>query len=212
VSKLPPERPGPEGGKRDRNRRERTEALRAAGLALFLEGGIEAVTIDEIARRAGMAKGNFYRYFDDKRHLVDSLIAPIRTHALAAVARCADAIRGGADANAAYGGLAMDLAQLAPDHLEVFRLIIQEHRAPPSAAREGIVDFEAQLTEAAVQLTELAVGHGLLRVRDPRVSTLAVLGAIENLALALIRGRLETPVAEVGPVLVELVLDGLRPR
>jgi hypothetical protein len=35
--RLPAERPGPAGGKRDRNRRERTKALLEAALALFLE-------------------------------------------------------------------------------------------------------------------------------------------------------------------------------
>src|SRR5210317_2345369 len=62
----PVERPGAVGGKRDLNRRQRVQDLIDAGLSLFLERGIEAVTIDEVARKAGMAKGNFYRYFRDK--------------------------------------------------------------------------------------------------------------------------------------------------
>ena len=36
---------------------------------LFLERGIETVTIDEITREAGVAKGSFYRYFDDKKQI-----------------------------------------------------------------------------------------------------------------------------------------------
>jgi len=67
--KIPKERPGPVGGKRDQNRRERTAGLVSAGLQQFLERGIETVTIDEITREAGVAKGSFYRYFDDKKQL-----------------------------------------------------------------------------------------------------------------------------------------------
>src|SRR5258706_153478 len=63
---APLERPGPEGGARDSNRRERIRSLLTAGLSLFLEEGIERVTIDQIAERAEMAKGGFYRYFRDK--------------------------------------------------------------------------------------------------------------------------------------------------
>ena len=37
----------------------------------------EAVTIDEVAREAGMAKGNFYRYFRDKADLVEAVIEPV---------------------------------------------------------------------------------------------------------------------------------------
>ena len=57
----PLERPGALGGKRDLNRRKRVQDLVAAGLELFLNNGIGGVTIDEVAREAGMAKGNFYR-------------------------------------------------------------------------------------------------------------------------------------------------------
>ncbi|MFA9471265.1 MAG: helix-turn-helix domain-containing protein, partial [Deltaproteobacteria bacterium] len=73
----PVERPGAFGGKRDINRRKRVQDLIEAGLSLFLERGIEAVTIDEVAREAGMAKGNFYRYFRDKADLVEAVIEPV---------------------------------------------------------------------------------------------------------------------------------------
>ena len=84
----PASRTKPEG-KRARNRRERTEALVNAGLELFLERGVEVVTIDELAKAAGMAKGNFYRYFDDKRALVDAILAPIASDVRTAMRRCA---------------------------------------------------------------------------------------------------------------------------
>lgn len=40
--------------------------LQRAALALFLQYGIEAVTIDQIVDGARTAKGSFYRYFRDK--------------------------------------------------------------------------------------------------------------------------------------------------
>lgn len=42
---------------------------------LFLEQGFESVTIQEIAARAGVAKGTFYLYFHDKDELKAQLIA-----------------------------------------------------------------------------------------------------------------------------------------
>src|SRR5690606_22304465 len=90
--KIPKDRPGPEGGKRDTNRKERTDSLLKAGVSLFLEHGIEQASIDDIARAAGMAKGNFYRYFDDKGALVAAILRPLaegfRTHML----RCEEAL------------------------------------------------------------------------------------------------------------------------
>ena len=52
----------------ERNRLRILEAARAA----FAEGGL-AVTLDEIARRAGVGVGTIYRRFPDKEQLIDAL-------------------------------------------------------------------------------------------------------------------------------------------
>ena len=52
MKRAPKERPGPPGGKRDVNRKRRTHAIARAALGLFLERGVESVTIDDIAREA----------------------------------------------------------------------------------------------------------------------------------------------------------------
>src|SRR5688572_13717533 len=79
-------------GKRAENRRLRTEALQRAGLGLFLQYGVEAVTIDQIVDGARTAKGSFYRYFRDKTDLVASLVEPVRCDVRSAFARCADGL------------------------------------------------------------------------------------------------------------------------
>ena len=50
---------------RDQARRSILEAARK----LFLERGFEAANLDEVAQRAGVAKGTIYRYFDSKAEL-----------------------------------------------------------------------------------------------------------------------------------------------
>lgn len=41
---------------------------------LFVENGIEKTSIDDIAKNAGVAKGTFYLYFNDKYDLLNKLI------------------------------------------------------------------------------------------------------------------------------------------
>ncbi len=48
--------------------------LLEAAFALFLEKGTEQTTIDQIVKRAGLAKGTFYLYFQDKQHLLQRLV------------------------------------------------------------------------------------------------------------------------------------------
>lgn len=213
--RMPSERPGPPGGKRDRNRKQRTEALLQSALALFLERGLEAVTVDDIAREAGMAKGNFYRYFKDKDDLVDALFEPIVGDVQVAMDRCAEALSeatGREDLYAAYETLAKTLATVALPQLEVVRLYLQERRSPGVGARAPIRRLSDQINATAVQLTKVAVEHDLLRVPDPRISAFAVVGAVEELMLAVLQERLDAPPAEIIDTLISLVLDGIRVR
>ena len=213
-AKAPTERPGREGGKRDLNRRRRIEELKLAGLALFLERGIEAVTIDEIARGASAAKGSFYRYFDDKAHLVAAIIEPLAGSIRDVLGGCDEALgraEGEVELRVAYLTFAAELSSVALAHRDVTRLYLQEHRGSPEGARRSVVDLERELTSAAFRLSETAVRGGLLKARDPRVGALVVVGAIEALAHEFLGGRLDSEPAALAAELVELVLHGLRP-
>lgn len=212
-TKLPPERPGQPGGKRARNRDVRIAALMESGLKLFLERGVESVTIDEIAREAGMAKGNFYRYFDDKRALVDRLVLEVAADVRTAMRKCAVSLGRATDATemgVAYAMLAIEIAQATTTRLDVVRLYLQENRAPATPSTAGVRALADELADGAVKLTVAAVDRGLLRVSDPRVSGLAVVGAIEQLVISVLRGQLDTPPLEVGRIVVSMVLDGIR--
>lgn len=215
VKRAPKERPGPPGGKRDVNRRQRTAAIARAALALFLEQGVERVTIDDIARDAGIAKGSFYRYFEDKTELVAAIFEPMATRVREAMVRAESAL-GAADDRAslmrAYQGLAQDLIPVAIGYLDVVRLYLQENRAPGQDARAPIRALALEIERRAIRLTEIAVQRGLLGVPDPRVSALAVVGAIEQLALAFFGGRLDAPPPDVARTLIDMVLEGLRIR
>jgi AcrR family transcriptional regulator len=215
LKRSPTERPGPPGGKRDVNRKQRTQAIAEASLALFLEHGVEGVTIDDIARAASIAKGSFYRYFADKTELVAALFDPMSRLVRDAMKRCEHELETADDRGslvAAYQGLAQRLIAVALGHVDVARLYLQESRAPGQPARAPIRALALDLENGAIRLTEVAVEKGLLRIPDPRISAIAVVGAIEQLALAFVGGRLDAPAPEVAMQLIDLVLEGLRNR
>jgi AcrR family transcriptional regulator len=208
--RVPSERPGPAGGKRDRNRRERTRALLEAALGLFLQEGIEGVSIDSIAREAGLSKGSFYRYFEDKTELVSELVRPLRARLEAAFEACREALEG-AGGFSAYYAIGAEVEAMVRERPDVARLYLQETRAPAVGARRPIAELSQLITRHSIELTELAQKQGVLRSITPAVSALAVIGAGERLLQAYFEGELEGGGATVAGELIGLVLTGLNP-
>lgn len=214
-ARLPSERPGPPGGKRDRNRRLRTRQLMEAALPLFLERGLQNVTLDDIARNAGMAKANFYRYFEDREALVEALLEPISIATTEAVERCEQALaraRSSDEVHVAYRELSMRTIELIFSHRDMVRFYLQERRSPAQRPGRAVRRLSDRITAAAERLSRVACDHGLVAVADPRISAYATLGAIEELVMATVQGRLEVPATDAAEGLIGLVLDGVRAR
>jgi AcrR family transcriptional regulator len=212
-SAAPPrKRPGPAGGPRDTNRKERIRALTEAGLRLFLRRGIELVTIDEITRAARVAKGSFYRYFKDKGALVEALMAPPREALEEAFEACThglDTAKDNHDLFLAWQRLGETITQVFEAGPEVVRLYLQENRAPPTPARAAVRQTSESVSRWAIALTEKAHLHGKLKPIPPVLSALTVVGALERLMLAVLTGEYRSDPVELGLALATLVMDGL---
>ncbi len=210
---VPGERPGPVGGKRDANRRARIQGLSSAALKLFLEHGIESVSIDDITRETGVAKGSFYRYFADKEALVRALLAPIRERILGAFSRAERKLHsatGPEQVRTAYLRLGRELAVVLIGDRETARLYLQETRAPGGQSRLPIRELEREIAAAARSLTEVALQHGLMRRVHAQVSSLTVIGAVERLLHAYFNGDLEVDPVSAMQSLVSTILEGIR--
>jgi AcrR family transcriptional regulator len=66
-------------GKRKAQSEARRDAILAAALDEFSASGFEATRLDDVARRAGIAKGTIYLYFHDKESLFQELIRSMLT-------------------------------------------------------------------------------------------------------------------------------------
>ena len=65
------------GANLKRQKEEKKQNLILAAQDLFLENGISKTSIDQIAKRANVAKGTFYLYFKDKSEICQAVIMQI---------------------------------------------------------------------------------------------------------------------------------------
>ena len=90
---APPATRAPRARKRSAERRD---AILAAALDEFSARGFAATRLDDVAKRAGVAKGTIYLYFADKetlfQELVRSMLSPV-VGALEQRSRCRHAVR-----------------------------------------------------------------------------------------------------------------------
>jgi hypothetical protein len=102
------------------------------------------------------------------------------------------------------------LAGAVLTHPGVVRLYLQENRGAPSGARQKLAALADQIASSAILVTRKGHSHGLLRKVHPAVSALAVVGAVERLLLAVLRGEDVGNPLEIPEALTGIILDGLR--
>lgn len=69
-------------GRLQQQKEEKMQSLLLSARELFLEKGVAKTSVDEIARRANVAKGTFYLYFHDKEDLLHTLVLRICSRVL----------------------------------------------------------------------------------------------------------------------------------
>jgi AcrR family transcriptional regulator len=111
--------------------------LLAAGLAEFGERGFQAVTVDDIARRAGASHGTFYLYFANK----DDFFAVLAQEALAAMEDLADdfpVVTPTGGGRAALCHWVSAFCDTYAAHATVIQILTQRDVAGPAVWRRGL--------------------------------------------------------------------------
>ncbi len=198
-------------GKREDNKARKRADLERAAIALFLQQGYVATSIEQIVADAGVARGTFYLYFDDKESLFHSLVSAALDPVVEALldARLAlEAAASAVETQAAYGFLAAALARAVTEHPEATLLFYREQRSP-GAIGAWLRSRQGQLDQFVVELVRSLTERGLIRATMPQLTALAIVGAIDRLAYAWLSGVDLGDPSDVGPSIVRLFGEGL---
>jgi AcrR family transcriptional regulator len=141
---------------------ERREAIIEAAMDEFIARGYAATRLDDVANRAGVAKGTIYLHFKDKEALFQELV---RTALVPLIGRLAAPPAPGGSVRAALEGFAQTFAQevVATRRGDIVRLIIAEGARFPSVADFYYREVVSRGLAGMRALIELAIARGEIR-------------------------------------------------
>lgn len=151
----------------------REQAILGAATGMAAEGGMAAVQIADVARRAGIAAGTVYRYFPSKTDLVAELVAGVATRELEAMRVAAQAAPGPLSALAA--AIATFAARALAERRLAWAVIAEPVDAEVDAMR---LDFRQSLALELETRIRAAINVKLLPDQDARVAAPALIGAL----------------------------------
>jgi AcrR family transcriptional regulator len=199
---------------------ERPQQIIDAALAVFDERGLAGARLDDIAQRAGIAKGTIYLYFENKEELFREVIRHTLIDRLDAarseLAAMGEAVSATEQLRRYAEGWWAFL--LTPGYQAVYRLVIGElHRFPDVAAfyAQEVVSRAHALVGSII---ERGVARDEFRPIEPAVASRMITAAFSTHALWVCKQQFfKFPAAsllspdEVRDQVVDFILRALRP-
>ena len=141
---------------------ERRQAIVEAALEEFVARGFTATRLDDIAKRAGVAKGTIYLHFKDKESMFEELI---RTAIVPLVGRLTGPPPMGASIRETIERTALTFIQeiVSTPRADIVRLIIAEGARFPAIADFYYREVISRGLAGMRALIELAVARGEIR-------------------------------------------------
>ncbi len=164
AARAPDCRPLPPPSSRAARAAERREAILEAALEEFVTAGYAATRLDDVARRAGVAKGTIYLHFEDKEALFQELI---RTALVPLINRLAAPPPAGASVRAVLEGFVRTFAQevVTTRRGDIVRLIVAEGPRFPSVADFYYREVVARGIAGMRALIEIGIARGEIHQR-----------------------------------------------
>jgi TetR/AcrR family transcriptional regulator, fatty acid metabolism regulator protein len=190
--------------------RDRYETILAAASRAFAEKGYETTSITEIARAAEVSDGLIYKYFSNKRDLLEHVLRKFYERLIEDV-----------DAKVARGGgFREQFYILISEHLSTFvaqrdlcRLFISEVRIASDYRGSAIQQLNRRYTSILIKMVDDAVASGEIpQTVDPRVVRDMMFGAIEHSAWRHTIGKRPLDVQHMARTITEIFLNGLCPN
>jgi AcrR family transcriptional regulator len=196
----------------DEDKSRRRDEIMAAAKEVFAHKGFHATTIADIAKRAGLAYGSVYWYFDSKDELFHALMAAeegaLRAHVAAAVG-----------VPAGDFGQEESLRVAVRATLEFFecdkatvKLLLRDPCALGERFEKHLGGIYERFIDDIETFIVAAQERGEVVSAPPRMVAYTLAALVGQLAHRRLSTDDDVTAAQVADFVVAMVLDGLRPR
>lgn len=175
-----------------------------AAEAEFGEKGYHDGSIAEITRRAGVALGTFYVYFDSKETVFRALVAHMGHLTRAHIAR---RVEGASDRLSAERTGLLAFLEFARTHINLYRIVMESQFVAEDAYR----DYYTTFAGAYRRNLEVAVERGEISPGDSETRAWALIGLSVFLGMRFGAWDRETPLDDVVEGAFGLIAHGLAP-
>ena len=190
--------------------RDRHDAILSAATRVFSEKGYSSASITDIAQAADISDGLIYKYFENKRDLLEHVLTSFYEKTIedleSKVAR----------------GKSFDarLYILVSEHLSVFiadidlcRLFISEVRTASDYRGSAIQQLNRRYTSVLLKIVDQGIADGEIQSDlDPRLIRDMLFGAIEHSSWRHVRGIRPLDVPRIARSMTDILLNGLAIR
>jgi TetR/AcrR family transcriptional regulator, fatty acid metabolism regulator protein len=190
--------------------RDRYDAILAAATRVFAEKGYSSASITDIAREADISDGLIYKYFTNKRDLLENVLKSFYERIIADL-----------EPKVSKGkSFEEKLYVLVSEHLQVFvadvdlcRLFISEVRTASDYRGSLIQQLNRRYTSILIKIVDEAIASGVIRPDiDPRLVRDMLFGAIEHSSWRHVNAGKSLDVPRVARAMTDVLANGLAPR
>lgn len=183
---------------------EGAQRIIEAATLLFEQKGYHGTTLDDIARRAGMAKPTVYQHVGSKGELLESIFARVLDRMDANFARLEVIDDHLVQLTSFVRHYVVSVIELQP----YYRIFFGEERELPVRTRRRFREWSHQMTDRMVKLLEQAQADGILRGNlDARLTLYLLVGMLSSVSRWYRPGEWSADriVEEIGVILGDVV-------
>ncbi len=198
-------------GRREREKKEKRDAILEAAMSVFAEKGFDAATLDEVAEKAEFSKGAIYGYFKNKDDLFLSLIEE-------GLNDLSEIIKSVVESSLAPIKKIKDLIQRILVYLEenkdFFRIFAPERggfteKKHPEALKRILPKHQKNI-EMVTKVMKEGIRTGELKKVDSRVLTFTLFGLIHSCIGRWVMEGGKGSIKRDAKVITTIFLDGAR--